>query len=116
MMRRSKYNAVKVRLDGYTFDSKAEAARYAELRLLERTGEIGGLEVHPRFTLVDAFTDSEGNQQRAIDYVADFAYWRDGVYIVEDVKGVETPVFKIKKKLFLKRYTDMRFVMTGVRQ
>jgi len=115
-MRRSKYNAVKVRLDGYTFDSKAEAARYNELKVLERAAIISQLEVHPRFELLEAFTDNEGKRQRAIDYVADFAYWQDGQYVVEDVKGVETPVFKLKKKLFLKRYTGMRFVMTGGRR
>jgi hypothetical protein len=47
----NKFNAVKVRLDGYVFDSKAEAKRYGELKLLKRAGKIHSLDVHPKYAL-----------------------------------------------------------------
>ena len=52
----SKYNAKRVKRDGYTFDSKAEAKRYWELKQLEKAQEIAFLEVHPKFILQPAFT------------------------------------------------------------
>lgn len=62
------------------FDSKAEAKRYAELRLMERYGDIGPIEVHPRFPCVI-------NGTKVCTYIADFRYpTREGT-VVEDVKG-----------------------------
>ena len=100
-----KYNAKKTAVDGITFDSRKEATRYRELKALERVGKIDRLELQPRFVLMDGFR-YEGKAIRKIEYVADFLY-RDlstCELIVEDVKGVKTDVYKIKKKLFLKRY------------
>ncbi len=100
-----KYNAKKTAVDDITFDSKKEATRYRELKALERVGKIDRLELQPRFVLMDGFR-YEGKAVRKIEYVADFLY-RDlstCELIVEDVKGVKTDVYKIKKKLFLKRY------------
>lgn len=100
-----KYNAKKTVVDGITFDSKKEATRYRELKALERVGKIDRLELQPRFVLMDGFR-YEGKAVRKIEYVADFLY-RDlstCELIVEDVKGVKTDVYKLKKKLFLKRY------------
>lgn len=110
--RRNKYGARKVKLDGFTFDSQAEADRYVQLKLMERAGEIGDLQVHPRYELVEAFTDRDGRRQRAVTYVADFAYMEAGQPVVEDVKGgkaTQTPVFKLKAKLFLRRYPEIAF-------
>lgn len=112
MTRRNKYNAQKTSVDGHVFDSKLEARRYSELQLLERAGEIGGLQIHPRFMLQEAFDDQTGTHHRPIFYVGDFAYWDNGTYHVEDTKGVETQVFKLKRKLFLKRYPDYRLLVT----
>ena len=100
-----KYNAKKTAVDGITFDSKKEATRYRELKALERVGKIDRLELQPRFVLMDGFR-YEGKAIRKIEYVADFLY-RDlstCELIVEDVKGVKTDVYKLKKKLFLKHY------------
>lgn len=100
-----KYHAKKTVVDGITFDSKKEATRYRELKALERVGKIDRLELQPRFVLMDGFR-YEGKAVRKIEYVADFLY-RDlstCELIVEDVKGVKTDVYKLKKKLFLKRY------------
>lgn len=106
---RHKYNAKKTQAAGRTFDSKAEADHYLLLALRQAAGEIGNLRLQPKFVLLDAFTDSSGNHQRAITYRADFAYDEDGVTVVCDRKGVETEAFKIKRKLFLWRYPQYRF-------
>jgi hypothetical protein len=100
---KSKYHSRKTTVDGITFDSIREANRYQELRLLERAGEIKDLELQPRFTLQEAF-EIAGRHVRKIEYVADFAYVKDGRPVIEDVKGMKTDVYKIKKKLFEKQY------------
>ena len=104
----TKYNARKTKLDGYTFDSKAEARRYSELKILVQAKEIYGLDVHPKFVLQGSF-QYKGKTERAIVYIADFAYMENGVYVVEDVKGVQTPVFKLKRKMFLSKYPRVDF-------
>jgi len=90
----NKYNAKKVRLDGLTFDSKAEARRYQELKLLEQAGEISDLEIHPRYEIII-------NGVKVCNYIADFRYMSDGEQVVEDVKGVKTAVYRLKNKLML---------------
>lgn len=103
----SKYNAKKTNVDGIKFDSIREAERYCELKLLEKAKEIRDLELQPRFLLQDKFKDKQGNTHRKIEYVADFMYIdKCGITIVEDVKGVLTDVYKIKKKIFLKKYDE----------
>ena len=100
-----KYHAKKTTVDGITFDSRKEAERYKELKALELVGKIDMLELQPRFVLMEGFR-YEGKAIRKIEYVADFLY-RDLStleLVVEDVKGVKTDVYKLKKKLFLKRY------------
>lgn len=109
-MRKDKYNAKKTVVDGITFDSRAEAARYGELKLLEEQGVIRDLELQPRFRLQDGFETADGSRVRPIDYVADFMYLNnDGLKVVEDVKGMETDVYKLKKKLFLNKYPKYIF-------
>ena len=97
----NKYGNVKTTLDGITFDSKLEASRYAELKLLERAGEIQQLQLQPKFTLQDAF-EKNGKKYRAIVYIADFMYFdnQKRKWIVEDTKGMKTDVYELKKKLF----------------
>ena len=101
----SKYRNKRVELDGYTFDSKAEARRYQELRLLHQAGEIHKLVVHPRYTLLDPF-ECKGVRYRSIVYEGDFEYVENSKRICEDVKGKVTAVFALKKKLFVNRYGD----------
>lgn len=112
-MRHSKYNARKITIDGITFDSLKEAARYKELKLLERAGEITDLELQPKFILLDGFYYG-GKKEREISYVADFKYYdkAKSKIIVEDVKGFKTDVYKIKRKLFLSQYCkdDILFI------
>jgi hypothetical protein len=90
----TKYGAIRTEVDGVTFASKAEARRYAELKLLERAGEIAQLELQPRYPLVV-------NGVKVATYVGDFRYIERGGLVVEDTKGVRTPVYKLKAKLML---------------
>jgi len=90
----SKYRNKKTQLDGHTFASKAEARRYTQLELLKKSGEITGFMIQPSFLL------DEG-----VRYMADFMVCgADGSVWVEDVKGVETQAFKIKKRLWENRF------------
>ena len=99
-----KYHNIKTTIDNVKFDSKAEANRYLELKMLLKTKKISELELQPKFLLQNKFVDLKGIKHGAITYVADFSYDEDGRAIVEDVKGMLTPVYKLKKKLFLYAY------------
>ena len=99
----NKYHARKTTFDGITFDSAAEANRYAELKLLEKHGEITDLRRQVPFVLLDDYFIS-GKKKRGIKYIADFVYFEDGIEHIEDVKGILTPVYKLKKKMFEARY------------
>ena len=101
----TKYHAKPTTIDGIRFDSKREAARYGELKLLHLAGVIHKLQVHPRYVLLEPFT-CKGVKYRGISYEGDFEYVENGQRVCEDVKGVKTQVFRIKEKLFVKRYGD----------
>ena len=110
MRRYSKYNAKKITIDGHDFPSKREAERYCELKLFLKAGLIRNLELQPRFLLQDEFFDKNGVKHKKIEYVADFLYIdKQGRNVVEDVKGVLTDVYKIKKKIFLKKYDNQYY-------
>lgn len=80
-------------MDGYRFDSLREAAHYQELKLLLRAGEISGLGVHPQYPIVI-------NDQRICTVELDFFYTdKDGAEHVVDVKGLDTPVSRLKRKM-----------------
>jgi hypothetical protein len=96
-------------MDGYKFASAAEMRRYAELKLLMKAGDIYALELQPRFVLQRAFVH-DGKKERAIVYIADFKYCdNNGHFIVEDVKGVKTAVYKLKRKMMLFRNPGIDF-------
>lgn len=119
-MRRTKYNSTKVTLDGITFDSRREAQRYAELKLLLRAGQISDLQLQVHFELLPAqyeISDAvytkgprKGQPKRgrciekSVVYLADFVYTENGRKIVEDAKGMRTKEYIIKRKLFRLRY------------
>jgi len=110
-MRRSKYSAIKTKVDGITFDSKLEAKRWAELRLLASAGEIKQLRHHVRYELIALGGGIIGK------YEVDFTYfekapkgdaWHE---VFEDCKGVITPLAKWKIKHFESQYgTIVRIV------
>ncbi|UWF80614.1 MAG: Protein of unknown function (DUF1064) [Bacteriophage sp.] len=102
---RSKYHAKKTTVDGITFDSKREADRYLVLKGMEEGGAIEDLRRQVHYELIPSF-DVDGRHYRPVCYVADFVYLdkETGEEVVEDVKGMRTDVYKLKAKLFARRY------------
>ena len=98
-----KYGNHKTIVDGITFDSKAEANRYLELKALELKGIIKGLERQKTYKLVKGRWPSTGKPFSA-SYKADFVYTLDGEIVVEDVKGYKTEAYVLKKKLMMALY------------
>ena len=112
-----KYNNRKIIVDGITFDSKKEAGRYKELKILERAGIIQKLQRQVKYVLIPAQYEhtgevyTKGNNkgkpkkgrliERECAYYADFVYNQNGETIVEDTKGVRTTEYVIKRKLML---------------
>lgn len=102
----SKYGSVKAKRGQITFDSQKEAARYDELMLQLRAGEIQNLKLQPEFTLKEAFRMPDGARSGPVKYRADFSYEkpvREGagtrmVRVIEDVKGFKTKEYALKKK------------------
>ena len=96
MYKRNKYNAIKVKDDGYTFDSKREHARYLHNKQRLKDGEISDLEIHPIYQILV-------NDQKICRYTADSQYKnKEGTLIVEDVKSPITArqaQYRLKKKL-----------------
>lgn len=88
------------------FDSAKEWRRNQELEALQRAGKISELNrqvpfvLMPSFALPDKATIQGFRTIREIRYIADFTYrLKDGTRIIEDVKGMQTDVFKLKRKL-----------------
>lgn len=104
----NKYHNKKVIIDGFKFDSKLEATRYTELKLLERKGVIKDLKLHPSYELIPSFKKDNKTFKKA-SYIADFSYYDNGLNktIVEDTKGFKTDVYILKKKLFEYLYKDL---------
>jgi hypothetical protein len=104
--RNKKYNNKKTVIDGISFDSEKEAARYSELKILEKYHVITDLKLQYPFLLIPTQRDENGILlERQCTYKADFVYKdENGKLIVEDAKGFRTEVYKIKKKLMLARY------------
>lgn len=117
----SKYKSKKTVVDGIEFDSRKEARRYTELKLLERAGEISDLRLQVKYVLIPAQRepDTVGAKggvkkgrviEREVAYYADFVYRIAGTSdeVVEDVKGYRDgqayALFKIKRKLMLYVY------------
>lgn len=116
LTKRNKYRNSKTEKDGNVFDSKHEAERYEELKLLEKAGEISGLELQKKFILIPAqrepdITGPRGGVKKGkllekeCAYIADFVYKdKDGNTVVEDTKGFRTKEYVIKRKLMLFKY------------
>ena len=107
----NKYHAKKyTSSDGEVFDSKREARRYEELCLLQRAGRIQNLQRQVKFILVPAQREPDrvgrvrgASIEREVSYIADFVYVDpdSGKQVVEDVKGLRTKDYVIKRKLML---------------
>lgn len=102
----TKYRAVPTEVDGILFHSKGEAGRYSELRILQRQGVITDLRLQPCFQITVA-------GQKICKYKADFIYFEDGKEVIEDFKGMETPVFRLKWKLVQALFPQYVYKKTG---
>ena len=111
----SKYGNKKVTVNGVTFDSKKELYRWGELCLMEAHGDIANLQRQIKYVLIPAQyePDTIGKRggvkkgkliERECSYIADFTYIENGRVVVEDVKGLRTPDYVIKRKLMLQEY------------
>lgn len=103
-----KYGNKPTVVDGIKFDSKKEAAYYTD-NLLPRkaSGQIESINLQVRYILQDGFKKN-GVYFRPITYIADFVLTkRTGGVEVIDVKGMKTEVYKLKRKLFEKKYPDL---------
>lgn len=91
-----KYRAIPTSVDGIRFDSRREAERYQGLKILVRCGEIKNLRLQVPYDIVI-------NGHKVCKYIADFVYIDNetGKEVVEDSKGMRTPVYRLKKKLML---------------
>lgn len=111
---KSKYGANKTVIGGIEFDSKREAKRWTQLKLLERAGVIRDLDRQVKFVLIPAQREADtiGARgairkgkiiERECAYVADFVYTdtETGETVVEDTKGFKTKDYIIKRKLML---------------
>lgn len=118
-MRKNKYRNKTVVVDGIAFDSKKEARRFQELKLLESSGAICSLQRQVKFVLIPAQYEPTGERytkgkkkgcmkpgkllERECTYIADFQYYdiEKAALVVEDTKGVRTDKYIIKRKLML---------------
>lgn len=117
-MRGSKYGSKKIKHGDMVFDSKKEFRRWQELKLLEEAGEIENLQRQVKYVLIPTQREPDriGKRggiirgkvlEREVAYFADFVYEENGELVIEDVKGVRTPEYIIKRKMLLYLY-DIR--------
>lgn len=95
-----KYHNKKVIAEGQTFDSQKEYRRYCELKILEKAGEIKDLRRQVAYTLLPT-QRTPVRTEREVRYIADFVYTENGKTVIEDVKGVRTDAYKLKRKMML---------------
>ena len=106
----NKYHNQETVVDGIKFDSKLEATRYCQLKILQRAGEIKNLQRQVPYVLIPGYVKN-GKTIRPIKYLADFTYFdcKKNKLVIEDVKSTATRTdeYKLKKKLFEWRFPDL---------
>ena len=104
----NKYRNIKVKVNGIEFDSRLEANRYCQLKILERAKEIKDLRRQVEYIIQEGYKKNN-KAIRPIKYVADFVYYdfRRNKTIIEDTKGYRNEVYKLKKKIFEYKYPDL---------
>lgn len=98
-----KYHNKKCEYKGLKFDSLKERNHYIVLEQLEKTNQIKDLKRQVKFELQPSFK-LNGKTIRAINYIADFTYLKDGILVVVDTKGFRTKDYLLKKKMFQYKY------------
>lgn len=107
----NKYKNKKIVIDGIEFDSRLEANRYCQLKILERAREIKDLRRQVEFIIQPSYKKNN-KTIRAIKYIADFVYYdvKKKKTIIEDTKGFKNEVYRIKKKIFEYKYPELEIV------
>lgn len=101
-------------VDNIQFDSQAEANYYRQLKLLKMAGEVTAFEIQPTYILQEGYKRGKRKVQ-PITYKADFLVtYKDGRQEVVDVKGMRTPVYALKKKIFEYKYPELEIVEVAV--
>lgn len=101
MVGKFKFNNKPTEIDGIRFPSKKEAKRYTELTMMQKGGAIRDLQMQVTYQLIGS-QKGEHRKELPLKYIADFVYTnRDGTQIVEDVKGVRSKDYVMKRKLML---------------
>lgn len=113
-MMQPKYKNKKVEVKGIKFDSKLESNIYLKILELAKTHDFS-YKLQPKYELMPKFR-LDGECFRAIDYVADFEICINGKVYVLDAKGLKTPVFKLKEKLFANKYNKKITCITSVKK
>jgi hypothetical protein len=93
-----KFNAKAQVIDKQRFASKKEAKRYLELKELRRIGEVVFFLPQVRFPIYGT------GKKYACDFMV---FWKDESVTIEDVKGMKTDVYKLKKELIESEYPFM---------
>lgn len=110
---RNKYNARKMETADGKFDSVAEWERWLLLKAMEKDGEIKGLERQVPYVLIPSQKKDGKILFREVKYIADFKYTvvKTGEVVVEDVKGMVLPEFRLKQKmLFYFHHIEVKVV------
>lgn len=102
-----KYHAHRMEVFGHRFDSKREVKRFLTLLTWLHKEEIRNLELQPQWKLKGngdflRYPPTPRNSKgRIITYAADFRYVniKENRIIVEDVKGFDTDMSRIKRGL-----------------
>lgn len=102
----NKYHNKKCFYRDMTFDSKKERDYYVILQMMLKNNQITDLKTQVKFELQPSFKFKE-KTIRAINYIADFTYVKDGKLIIVDTKGYRTEVYKLKKKMMQYRGYDI---------
>jgi len=104
---RNKFNNKKTIYNGIKYDSKREAEKAMELDMLKNGGEVLDWTPHPRYLLIPRYLNKDGKVVRPCYYIPDFwVKYKSGAEAVIDIKGFETPEFKLKAKMFNYRYRE----------
>ncbi len=100
---RNKYGAKRISTDDGEFHSNGEYRRYCELKLLERSGAVADLQRQVRIPLVvngiHLSIENKIGVRRYLNYIADFTYYENGKYVIEDFKGFDTKDSRIKRAI-----------------
>lgn len=106
-IKKNKFNAKSIVIDGHRFPSLKEAQRYNELKLLVKAGKIKNLELQPKFEIIPK-QKYRGKTLRKAEYTPDFKYLDidNNEWVIEEVKGMPTVDYVLRKKLFILKYGD----------